>query len=31
VKKYHGIPPFPETRRYVAQILARAKTLTLGD
>lgn len=31
VKKYRGIPPFPETRRYVAQILARAKVLTLGD
>ena len=31
VKKYHGVPPFAETRRYVDQILARAQLLTLGD
>ena len=31
VHRYRGVPPFPETRRYVDEILARAQILTLGD
>lgn len=29
VRKYDGIPPFPETQAYVARILESAKTIVL--
>jgi soluble lytic murein transglycosylase-like protein len=31
VRKYDGIPPFPETETYVARILEYAKTIVLSD
>jgi len=31
VAQYQGIPPFPETQRYVVRILGRAKTLRSGS
>jgi soluble lytic murein transglycosylase-like protein len=30
VDRYHGVPPFPETRAYVQQILSRAKVLRIA-
>ena len=30
VRRYGGVPPFPQTRAYVASILDRARVLTLG-
>ncbi len=30
VDRYQGIPPFPETERYVAQVLGRVATLRVG-
>ncbi len=30
VDRYQGIPPFPETERYVVRVLARVETLRIG-
>jgi hypothetical protein len=30
VRRYGGVPPFPQTRAYVAMVLDRARVLTLG-
>ena len=30
VTRYHGVPPFPETRAYVNNIIERAKVLQIG-
>jgi membrane-bound lytic murein transglycosylase B len=31
VRKYDGIPPFPETQEYVRRILESAKTIVVYD
>jgi len=31
VRKYDGIPPFPETQAYVARILESARTIVLSQ
>jgi soluble lytic murein transglycosylase-like protein len=31
VERHRGIPPFPETERYVGRVLARAETLRDGS
>ena len=30
VRSYHGVPPYPETRRYVDRIVSRSAVLVIG-